>query len=1488
MNKARMINHLNQILLGASLGIMTAFGWSHANAAATDIATSPIFTTTTATEEVKPNVLFVLDDSGSMGWRVMPDEAWDFTDRKGELASQCNGVFYDPTVTYAPPKRADGSDYPDSTWPNAPFNGYNLSEGTVNLTTQFWWYYYSDTSTANYFVYNGSQTLLTQKTYNNTGSTFYQECNQTRGTSSAAWTPVTVSATSGIGGTDERINFANWFSYYRTRMLTMKTSAGRAFNQLDDHYRIGFSTLNNSSPSNDFLNIGDFDATQKSNWYNMLYRAVPNNGTPLRESLAEAGLVYSGRANSINGVSVTDPVQFACQQNYTILSTDGYWNGNDGFKIDGSDVDSQDSLLPLPYNDGAFFSKTIVTTYTSIEDRETISSGYTTTETYQDTVNTIGAACTTPDIVNLPANTTGIYLNIRNRYSGALGISSSNPAGTGRSSNRCVNLGGDAWFCRGNRDGLPAVNQASVTDSGTGVTWHLVTNGASNSGCVSSRTAWGRRYRTNAGVCPSTVVPGVSGNFVTATPTTSTRTITGATTSVVDRYIATQTTTQAPVTPTNPGTLGPLTPATPAFVFDSQVSNSSSAGTASPYTTPVAGPGITSCVAAADVPASGSTGAVLVSSVDTGGTTSTTVVSSSGPTAGSPVETVNSQTAGTDDTLADVAAYYYNTNLREWDGTGTMPSYCVGPVPSGSTQPSNLCLPNKVPVNGKDTEESQHMTTFTLGLGAQGKMTFIPDYETNTSGDYDHVAQGKTKSASTCSWSDALTLTGGRCNWPVPSANDSSTIDDLWHAAINGHGNYFNASDAESLTTALRSSLNVIVNTPQPGTASAAATTSPQITSANNYRFSSYFKSIEWSGELIRQEIDLVTGLSPLYNHSNPDPTSYDWSAQTLLDAKAYTTRVIYTKSDTGNTRIPFDWANLSTSQKAYFQSPHISTAPPSFPNQLTGLSQFCTGTGCLSTANQAAAEGQPLVNFIRGDRTNEDSTTPDPTKYYRKRTHVLGDIIAAEPIFVGPPNANLSDASYSAFKTSNASRKGLVYTASNDGMLHAFDADTGQEDWAYIPSFMLKRLYTLADKEYANKHQFFVEGTPTTSDVYDSGNGTWKTILVGGLNAGGVGYYALDITNPADPKVLWEFTDTHMGYTFGNPSIVKLDNGTWAVTFTSGYNNCPSSIDASCAKNGVGDGDGHLYVINAVSGNLLSVQANIATGVGAAASPSGLAKTLTVGLLGDGTTESAYGGDLLGNLWRFDFGSSGYSKQRIATLNDPLGAPQPITAAPEATKLDGKAVVYIGTGRYLGTGDVDYTQIQSFYAIKDTGVDHGDVRTGTNASDFIKYTAATGTCPSGAPINICAPGAPIRTVTQNTGVAGDSLQNKNGWYVDFPVGEITFTDPLLVSGTIAFTTSLPKGTSSEVCGSPTGDDAQSFLWQLNFINGNTIGAYPVAASYIGKGIATRPKYMRLPNGAEKLAVKNSDGGDFVADLKTAPVSTVVKRNSWRELLEDE
>jgi type IV pilus assembly protein PilY1 len=187
-------------------------------------------------------------------------------------------------------------------------------------------------------------------------------------TSAANYTPViTVAAGSMPLTTDvfpdtaaeNLTNFANWYSFYRTRLLTMKTAAGRSFSTLDNRYRIGLMKINSSSSPTQ--PVGLFESTQRTDWYSSLYDAsYSSGGTPLRKALAAAGRYYGGK------LSGTDPIQYSCQQNFTILSTDGYWNENSGYvQLDGStNVGQQDGTAVRPMNDGAHATSTWTFTYT--------------------------------------------------------------------------------------------------------------------------------------------------------------------------------------------------------------------------------------------------------------------------------------------------------------------------------------------------------------------------------------------------------------------------------------------------------------------------------------------------------------------------------------------------------------------------------------------------------------------------------------------------------------------------------------------------------------------------------------------------------------------------------------------------------------------------------------------------------------------------------------------------------------------------------------------------------------------------------------------------------------------------------------------------------------------------------------------------------------------------------------------------------------------
>jgi type IV pilus assembly protein PilY1 len=508
-----------------------------------------------------------------------------------------------------------------------------------------------------------------------------------------------------------------------------------------------------------------------------------------------------------------------------------------------------------------------------------------------------------------------------------------------------------------------------------------------------------------------------------------------------------------------------------------------------------------------------------------------------------------------------------------------------------------------------------------------------------------------------------------------------------------------------------------------------------------------------------------------------------------------------------------------------------------------------------------------------------------------------------------------------------------MVYVGANDGMLHAFYAASdsmdsngivssggtsvtgGAEAWAYIPALVLPNLYLLADKSYLTQHQFFVDGNPIVGDICPNAPSStctstqWKTILVGGLNDGGSGYYALDVTNPASPQALWEFTDANMGKSYGNPQITKLGGtgslaGTWVVLLTSGYNNTS------------GDGKGHLYVLNANTGALITSIGTggiISTGVGSAGTPSGLARisARVQTPSADNTALEVYGGDLLGNVWRFDInnnvGSSyaNYEAQLLVTLKDASGNPQPITSKPEIGIVSNQLVVFVGTGKLLGVSDLTNTQVQTMYGIMDpltvsttaipgTAIyaspqSSGSTCTSTITTNcFVQQTAVDTTCPSGTPTSICATGTPVRTGSNNA----VNFPAQSGWYINFPdSGERDNTDPALALGTLGFVTNTPSSANSCSVG------GYSYYWFLNYATGaplatSTTGVISNEINPSAPAFSSGPVFFTLPpgsagsnsGGSGKVLISTSSGNTMTQSANFSGSGGSTRRTSWREL----
>src|SRR5664280_640391 len=301
--------------------------------AQTDISTSPITSTNAA--QVKPNIMLLMDTSYSMGWTHMPDEVETQVgvDAIGYKAAQCNALYYNPTQTYAMPKQADGSQFTAPVFANAPYDGYDNTSPNVNLSAAFKAYDdvtlrtsgYNDTPQAAYYYVKTGGTVPIA-TYNSSPC-LDSDVNMTVTSSdSGTWTRVVV-------GAGEQANFAVWYSFYRTRILLIKSAASLAFTPLTDSFRVGFITVKPKDNPTDaainsakYLAIDDFTTVQRGLWFDKLFSQKPSGSSPTREGLARVGRHYAGMHDGINQGMPEDPIQFSCQQNFTIMTTDGYWN----------------------------------------------------------------------------------------------------------------------------------------------------------------------------------------------------------------------------------------------------------------------------------------------------------------------------------------------------------------------------------------------------------------------------------------------------------------------------------------------------------------------------------------------------------------------------------------------------------------------------------------------------------------------------------------------------------------------------------------------------------------------------------------------------------------------------------------------------------------------------------------------------------------------------------------------------------------------------------------------------------------------------------------------------------------------------------------------------------------------------------------------------------------------------------------------------------
>ena len=617
--------------------------------------------------------------------------------------------------------------------------------------------------------------------------------------------------------------------------------------------------------------------------------------------------------------------------------------------------------------------------------------------------------------------------------------------------------------------------------------------------------------------------------------------------------------------------------------------------------------------------------------------------------------------------------------------------------------------------------------------------------------------------------------------------------------------------------------------------------------------FQAKFSGLDWSGQLLSYNLNAAGVLG----------TTAEWDAGEEINSQAPSARVILTKGATGG--VGFSYTNLTGPTDT------IGTQQNLLDKDATGVVDNC---------------GPERVDYLRGDDTNEgtdDALTCASgsiiSQFRQRNISKLGDIVNSNPWYVGSPSAGFSDVDYpgySQFRRSKLTRKPVVYAGSNDGMLHGFDASldfssndagvpiadvSGKEILAYIPSEVFPNLSKLAAQTYNKDHRYFVDGSPMVgdADLDSSATNDWRTILVGAMGAGGKGYYALDISNPANfsesnaaDTVLWEFNESDMGYVYNMPpvnstmyqakQIVKMANGKWAAILGNGYNST--------------SGKAVLYILFIEDGldgtwsasDYVKIVADAPAGSNNGFN--GLSTPVPFDTNEDGYADTVYAGDLKGHLWKFLVGpnssdttvTDATSTWKVAfssttcanttaitastctslfTALDSVSNAQPIIWPPEVVAHpNGGQMVLFGTGKYIEPSDNTIalgSPTQTFYGIWDR---HDGTTLGARASDLLQQTVTSVLTTTAGKFRVTSTNA-IQWRSPDCAASSSCAGTYMGWYIDLPTtGERVTGIPKKVNNVIFFNTLIPSDT---LCNLGTG-----WLMSLDYLSGSMADSHRI------------------------------------------------------------
>jgi len=617
----------------------------------------------------------------------------------------------------------------------------------------------------------------------------------------------------------------------------------------------------------------------------------------------------------------------------------------------------------------------------------------------------------------------------------------------------------------------------------------------------------------------------------------------------------------------------------------------------------------------------------------------------------------------------------------------------------------------------------------------------------------------------------------------------------LGRAAALGGGRYYTANDAAELADAFQIIVGEITEQTSSFVAPIVPVSRMEKESSGDKLYLALFQPYQykvWSGNIKRfGVVQSGSNIGQIIDYNNSPALQSDGQIKDI--ATSHWPTDVPDGSDVEKGGVGKILKNRTAARNiyTYFGNPNLAHASNAF--NTTNITRIMLG---VSTDG----ERDNIVQYVHGYDVYYENES-DPKGPTVKRDWILGSFLHSRPLVIHYGEAQPS----------------YIFAGSNDGMLHAFNDDSGEEAWAFVPPNLLNSLQAL----HADVNATFVDGSPKAFIVRNSDGSMNQAILIFGQRRGGNRYYALDVTTPSSPQYLWEINPDatgssysemgQLGQSWSTPNIGKIacqsgaphcvSGERWVAFIGGGY-------DTNQDNNPVTTSDSRgraVYVIDVIDGSLVrrfSHEDSPYSTTMTYSIPSDIARVDTDG---DGKINRLYVGDMGGRMWRFDI----YNPNPANWSGRIIFQSNPGNDSTTGRKIFYPPDVTLERDNYemliFGTGDREHPQeetiINRLYVVKDKNL----AATILDENDLYDVTSgelqATGTTEERK--------AEILT----------ALNLAYGWLIKLDAGEKSLSVPVVFYGTAYFTTFSPLS-GGDPCFATFGT---ARMYALNYLNGNAV-----------------------------------------------------------------